>query len=94
MINFIATEASGNLRPVSNPMKILFNHMTTVQAVNNPHTFIPPNKFELKDIEQIYGILTSCPVDQTPTYATGIYHVYSYPYLIHTSFLSEMQCIV
>ncbi|KAK1360109.1 hypothetical protein POM88_044583 [Heracleum sosnowskyi] len=70
--NFTVIEATGPLRPVSSNYMIRLNQLTTVNHLFGYPVFIPRNKFELSDIEQINDFATLSDTNGNATYAIDV----------------------
>lgn len=69
--NFQVVEVTGNLRPVTTAMLILFTPSTIMNhaILDLPH--IPMHKFELVPFGDVIHPSKSSPPDQTPTFSIG-----------------------
>lgn len=70
--NFVVRQATGALKPVSSTTCIVLTQSTIAeQILNDAITPIPMHKFELVELEELYDIVKSYPLDEIPANAIG-----------------------
>lgn len=69
--NFQVKESTGNLRPVSSNMSIVFTHMTTMTPLVDDLPAIPMHKFEFVQLQDLRNFCNSYSSDLLPTNSIG-----------------------